>query len=102
MARLSTRLEALMDVILAGELYSDVELYLALALHLSFVAYEVDADVLGRVLPDLLKPACEVLKGFRARNIVSEENTVRSSIEDPCDRLKGLLAGLISEKTKRR
>ena len=51
-----------MDVILAGELNSDVELHLALALHLSFVADEVDANVLGRVLPDLLKPAGEVLK----------------------------------------
>ena len=101
MARLRTRLEALMDVILAGKLNSDVKLYLALALHLSFVADEVDANVLGRVLPDLLKPAGEVLKGFRARNIVSEENTMGSSIEDASDRLKGLLAGLISEKTEK-
>ena len=57
MARLSTRLEALMDVVLTGELNGDVELHLAGALHLSFVSNEVDADILGRVLPDLLKPA---------------------------------------------
>ena len=60
-----------MDVVLAGELYGHVELNLSGAIELSFVADEVDADVLGRVLPDLLKPASKILKGLRARNIVS-------------------------------
>ena len=83
-----------MDIVLAGELNGHVELYLAGAIELSFVADEVYADVLGRVLSNLLKPASKILKGLRARNIVSEEHTMGSSVEDPSDRLKGFLACL--------
>ena len=87
-----------MDAILAGVLDSSVKLHLSLALVVALVADEVDANILRCVLLDLLQPVLQVLKSLVTRYVVSQKDTVSSTIENPCHRLEGLLASLCKNK----
>ena len=87
-----------MNAILAGVLDSTIKLNLSLALVVTLVADEVDANILRCVLLDLFKPVLQVLKSLVTRYIVSQKDTVSASIENPCHRLEGLLASLCNNK----
>ena len=66
---------------------------LSLLLHLTLVSNEVHTYVFACVLFDFLEPVGEVGESLFTRDIVGEEDTVGTAVEDTRDRLKGLLAG---------
>ena len=96
-SRFSTGLEALMDLVLASELDSAIKLYFTSFLQFSFVTYEVDANILCCMIPDLFQPLFQILKCFISCYIISQEDTVSSSIEDPGHRLERFLTCLQDE-----
>ena len=98
LAGLSRGLEALVDVVLARELDSSVEIDFSGGLKLAFVADQVYPDVLGRVLLDLLQPASQVLERLVPRDVVSQEDAVGSAVKNPSHRLERLLTSLHRNK----
>ena len=98
LAGLGASLEALVDAVLLSKLHSAVKVDFASALQLTLVANQVNADVFGGVLPDLFEPAAKILESLVARDIVGQEDTMGASVENPRDRLEGLLSGLSQTK----
>ena len=88
LARLCAGLETLVDAILASELNSSVELDLTLALELALVSDEVDANVLGRMLPNLLQPRLKIFESLVTRDIISQEDAMRTAVKNPRHRLE--------------
>ena len=83
-----------MDTVLSCELNGAVEVDLSGRLELTFVTDEVNTDILSSMLLDLLQPAAQVLESLIASDIVSEEDTVGSTVENSSHRLERLLTSL--------
>lgn len=83
MARLSTRLEALVDAVLTSKLYGSVKVDLSRSLKLALVSNKVDADVFGGVLLDLFEPRAQILEGLVARNVIRQEDAMCATVKDP-------------------
>ena len=83
-----------MDVVLFGELNSALLEYLTLFFHFALVADEVDLDVLGRMVLDLLEPFDEIRKRLVPSDIISEEHAVSAAIEYARHRSERLLTSL--------
>ena len=72
-----------MDALPLGEFHSSVKHDLSLGVKLALVSNQVDTDLSGGVLLDFMQPTPQVVKGLVSGDIIGEEHTVGSSVEDP-------------------
>ena len=73
------------------EVSGSLECDLSLILHLALVADQIYADVLTRMLADFVEPVGQVRKRLLSRDIVGEEDAMRTAVKDTRHRLEGLL-----------
>ena len=85
-----------MNSLTFGEFHSPVEGNFPLIFEFTLVSNEVNSHILGGVLLNLLEPAPQVVECLVTGDIVGEEHAVRPTVENPCDRLEGLLSSLQS------
>ncbi len=94
LAGLGRSLETLVNAVLSSKFHSTVKVDFTSALELTFVANQIDTDILCSMLLDLFKPAAQIFKGFITCDIISEKNAMSAPVKDPCHRLKRFLTSL--------
>lgn len=84
-----------MDALALSELDSSIEKNFSLVVQLALVTNKIDLHILSSMLLDFLQPTSEVVKSLVSCDIISQEDTVSSFIEDSCHRLKGFLTSRV-------
>ena len=93
---LSTGLEALVDSLALGKLDSSFKKNLSFVLKFTLISNQVNPYILGGMLFNLLQPTSQVVESLISCDIICQEYTVSSLVEDSSDRLEGLLTCLFT------
>lgn len=94
LASLCRSLKALVNVVLSGKLHSTVEIDLPRALQFTLIPNKVDSHIFCCMLFDLFEPTAKIFKCFVARDVVGQEDAMRTAIKNSSHRLERLLASL--------
>lgn len=84
-----------MDALALSELDSPFKSDFSLRFKLALVTDKVDTDILGCMLFDLLQPDAEVVESLITCDIICQEHTVSTSVENPSHRLERFLTGRV-------